>query len=96
MKTITVLTVEPTETTPPYDTKMIIREVTSGSSKGMTIAQMRNRIKVLDALDKAGNSDTIMLEDSEFDALKEAMNEMAWARADRDLLRVIDGILNAD
>lgn len=96
MKTIKVLTIEPTETTPPYNTKMIMREVASASTKGMNIAQMRSRIKILDALDAAGNEDMISLEDAEFEALKDAMNEMAWARADRDLLRVIDGILNAN
>lgn len=77
-----------------FTTAKLIKQVCETSMQGMNITQMRSRIRVLDAVEAAGESD-ILLEDADFSVMTEAINAMQWALADRNLLAVIDGILNA-
>lgn len=77
-----------------FTTAKLINQVCGTSIQGMNLTQMRIRIRILDALDAAGDGD-ILLEDSDFTVMTEAINAMPWALADRNLLAVIDGILNA-
>lgn len=77
-----------------FSTAKLIKQVCETSINGMNLTQMRSRIRVLDALDAAGDK-PIELEDSDFNTVTEAINGMPWALANRDLLAVIDGILNS-
>jgi hypothetical protein len=77
-----------------FETAKLMKQVCETSINGMNLTQMRSRIRVLDAIDAAGDK-AIMLEDSDYSTLTEAINGMPWALASRDLLAVIDGILNA-
>lgn len=53
-------------------------------SNGLTVAEMRKRIRILDACEKA--TEVIELEDNDFNLLKEIINNMRWGIVDRELL----------
>lgn len=77
-----------------FSTKKLVSQVCATSVNGMNLTQMRSRIRILDAIDAAGDGD-ILLEDADYTTLSDAINAMPWALADRNLLAVIDGILSA-
>ena len=75
----------------------LIKTAVSVSSSGMSLDQMRGRIRVLDAIDAMREGETrLILEDADYTALSEAINAQPWAIADRDLLAVIDNILTPE
>lgn len=77
-----------------FTTVKLLKQVCETSMQGMNLTQMRSRIRVLDALDAAGDGD-ILLEDADFTVVTEAINAMPWGLADRNLLAIIDGVLNS-
>jgi len=77
----------------PFTTVSILREAAGGAPNGMTVAQMRSRIRILDAIDSG--KDEIRLEDAEYSTLVDAINGMPWVRADRHILQIIDDVLSA-
>ncbi len=84
----------PNITAGEFATTTIIKEVCSIAPSGMTLAQMRSRIRVLDAVD-AAKENSIQLEDADYATLSDAVNGMSWARADKSLLEILDSILEA-
>jgi hypothetical protein len=74
-------------------TVAIVRGVVEAAPNGINVAQMRSRIRILDALDKA--SEAILLEDADHAVLAEAVNGALWTKADRNVMRIIDDILEA-
>lgn len=87
MKTVKLITIG------EYTTRKLIQELASISPQGMTLTQMRARIRLLDALD-ASKEDELVLEDSDYSELKNTIEGVnTWMRADRDLIKVIDGIV---
>lgn len=87
MKTVKLITIG------EYTTRKLIQELASISPQGMTLTQMRARIRLLDALD-ASKEDELVLEDSDYSELKNSIEGVnTWMRADRDLIKVIDGIV---
>jgi hypothetical protein len=77
-----------------FTTSAIITSAVSGAASGINVTQMRSRIRVLDALDAAKDG-VLLLEESDYSTLSEAVNAMPWAIADRTLLAIIDDILGA-
>ena len=87
MKTVKLITIG------EYTTRKLIQELASISPQGMTLTQMRARIRLLGALD-ASKEDELVLEDSDYSELKNSIEGVnTWMRADRDLIKVIDGIV---
>jgi hypothetical protein len=78
-----------------FETAKLMKQVCETSINGMNLTQMRSRIRVLDAIDATKDGADILMEDADYSTLTEAINGMPWALASRDLLAVIDGILNA-
>jgi hypothetical protein len=89
MKIIPVRTIEGS----PFSTLTILKEAAGAAPSGMNVTQMRSRIRILDAIDKA--TDTIAIEDADHTTLTEAINGMPWVRADRNILQIIDDVLTA-
>jgi hypothetical protein len=77
-----------------FTTAKLLQQVCETSINGMNLTQMRSRIRVLDAVEAAGDGD-IMLEDADFNTLSEAINSQQWALAKKQLLVIIDGVLEA-
>lgn len=75
----------------PYKTAEIIRVVTEKAPDGVTVSEMRRRIRILDALD--GGKDSIELEDADHEMLQHIVNKFPFAVANKELLAVIDGIV---
>lgn len=78
-----------------WSTFNVVKEVCSLSPAGMNLAQMRGRVRVLDALEEAGTTKDIMLEDADFNTLKDAIENQNWRVADKDLLAIVDSVLAA-
>lgn len=78
-----------------HSTFVIVQNICSGSPQGMNLTQMRSRIRILDALEAAKDAKDFRIEDADYSTLVEALNSTQWAIAHRDLLVVVDGILNA-
>ena len=64
--------------------------------KAIPIDKMRRRIRILDAIESAPpDAPHMLLEDADWEVLKEAVNDFPWAVAHKDLMHIIDGVLNA-
>ena len=75
----------------------IFRNVLSVNQQGMSIDDIRKRIRILDVIDELDESDTFMdLEDLDYLTLKNAIQTQKWVVADRNLLRIIDDVLEAE
>jgi len=57
---------------------------------GVTIAEMRQSIRVLDALESANG--TLELEDADYEHLKAKIMAMPWAVVDRRILTLVDDV----
>ena len=64
--------------------------------KPLSVAEIRARVKVLDKLDALDpDADTLVLEDAEHVTLKKGVEEFPWQQASRELLELIDDVLEA-
>lgn len=75
--------------------KEMIAEVCGRAPGGMTVAQVRARMRVLDALAKCDGK-TLVLEDADHTALQDAINVTAWTVASREVLALIDAVADAE
>src|SRR5215204_3468007 len=86
----------PDEQTGPIDYAQVLREVVRrplDPQKGVDITEMRQSLRVLDALDKADG--TLELEDSDYSHLMTKMDAMRWNLVDRRILQLIDDVSGA-
>lgn len=63
--------------------------------QGFDLGEMRGRLKVIDKLEGAGTDVSVDLEDAEHATLKRALEQSSFVLADRGLLALIDGVINA-
>lgn len=57
--------------------------------RGLPIAAMKERIKILDAIEKADKGN-ITLEDAEFNTLKKLFDEYGWLTPHKDIIELAD------
>jgi hypothetical protein len=62
--------------------------------QGADIAEMRQSIRVLDALDSANG--VLELEDADWRHLKEKLAAMPWAVIDRRIVQLVEDVENAE
>lgn len=67
---------------------------TNARQTGVKIDEMRQRLRILDAVEKANGA--ILIEDSDYALLSRLVKEFPFALCSRDLVDVIDGILGAE
>lgn len=79
-----------------FPSRDIMRKVIEHPAHGATISVMRAHIRVLDALDKLEAAATeLQLEDQDHATLVNAVSATTFTVANRDLLSVIEDIVNA-
>lgn len=61
--------------------------------RGASIEEMRQSIRVLDAIDAANG--TLELEDSDYQHLKQKLNSMQWNVADKRIVTLYDDVMGA-
>lgn len=73
----------------------VIRAVANqpGSGGGVSVTDLRKRVRLLDAVDAAENG-FVRLEDADHEFLARLVNNFQFGLASRELLAVVDGILN--
>lgn len=60
---------------------------------GINIAEMKQSLKVLDALDRSNG--TLELEDADWEHLKDKTLAMPWAMVDKRIIELVDDVTNA-
>ena len=96
MKHVPLHTLESTDGGPAIDYATVLREVVKrplNPREGATIDEMRQGIRLLDALDSANG--TLDLEDSDYANLKAKLLAMPWNLIDRRLVQLVDDVLGA-
>lgn len=68
----------------------LIRVCVSVPGQGIDLDAMRKRLRVLDALEKAG--DTIEIEDADLKTVQECVKQMKWSVVHRDIVEFGDYI----
>jgi len=77
------------------NSKEVFRAVAEHSpQKPISVSEMRKRVKLLDVLD-AALGDSIVVEDAEWQVLKDIMESFPWSQATKQLLAIIDDVINA-
>jgi hypothetical protein len=87
---------DPHDATSVIDYRAVIEQclrVPLDRQTGATIDEMRKSIRILDALEVA--SDTLALEDADWEFLKRKVDAMPWAVVDRRIVRFHDDIVGA-
>lgn len=71
---------------------------TGGGGQNMNVKDIRERIKIMDALDDAHKSgaDMVLLDNELHKSLCAMIDKFPFAVAHRDLLRIIDDVLGAE
>jgi hypothetical protein len=85
------------EEIPAMNYQAVLREVTRhplDPRQGIDIAEMRQSLRVLDAIDAANG--TLELEDADYQHLKQKLLAMPWGMVDRRILQLVDEVLAAD
>jgi regulator of extracellular matrix RemA (YlzA/DUF370 family) len=70
----------------------VIAAAVSTSTQGIRVDEIRRRVRILDAVD-GKTEGPVELEDADHQKLVEIINSYPFAIASRDLLAVIDGIV---
>jgi hypothetical protein len=74
-----------------YDTQTVMLSTLRVPGRGMDLEEMRRRCKVLEKLEKANGH--LLLEDADFDVVKQALATNSYGMANIELLAIIDAIL---
>jgi hypothetical protein len=93
VKRIALKVYESSDGKPELRTVEILRHVTRqplDKAKGIEIEEMRQSVKVLDALDRANG--TLELEDREWETLRDKMVAMTWGVVDARLIEVYESV----
>lgn len=85
----------PLNNEPPYKTGEILTIVASQATQGTNVADMRRRCRLLDAVEKAGDAPSMLLEDADHAFLVQLVNAFQFATANPKLLAVLDDIIEA-
>ena len=96
MKKIILKTLDAPDNSPPIEYASVLREVVRrplNAQQGIQIAEMRQSLRVLDAIDASNG--TLELEDADYALLKEKINAMPWSMADRRIIELVDDVNNA-
>lgn len=69
----------------------------SSPSNAITIEEMRRRVRVMDAIDAAleASADKLVLEEADHQMLKQAVSTFPFSVAHKDLLAILDDVVNA-
>lgn len=80
-----------------FPTAEVLRQIveTASNDKGVTVAEMRRRFRLLDAIDAAGGSATLLLEDADHAFLNSLMDGFRFAIVHKDLVAIHEAVEKA-
>ena len=74
----------------PLDRNDLLTLVTNDPpEKGLTITAMRDRMRIIDAIEKAEKGD-VVLEDNDFNLVRRLFDNFGWLQPHKDLLEFSD------
>ena len=65
-------------------------------AQGMALDQLRRRLNIIDKVEQAGETGTIMLEDTEWSELHEKLQTHRWPVAAKEILTFIEAVETAE
>lgn len=74
--------------------KTLVDQILALSPHGGNLALMRQRCRVMDALEKAPAEGPIQLEDADYDVLRAAVEQFPYQVNSREMLALADSVLN--
>ena len=77
-----------------WDTRSVLKQVMNASPRGMLLDEMRKRIKIMDMLDEMARV-SLDVEEDQFKLIVGAITNFPFGIAHKDLLAVIDGVIDA-
>ena len=96
MKSIPLRTLDAPDNSDPIVYKDVLAAVVKrplNPREGIAISEMRQSLRVLDAIDASNG--TLELEDADYSLLKEKINAMPWNLVDRRIIELVDDVNNA-
>lgn len=87
---------DPSSQVPVVEYRDMLKTVASRPAdpqRGADIAEMRQSIRLLDALDRADG--TLELEDADYDVLKRKLETFTWGVVDRRIVQLMDDVSGA-
>lgn len=72
--------------------ELIKAVVEARNEKGISFVQMAKRLRIIEALEKS--NDELVLEDADFELLKELTNEMKWGVVHKDIVKFCEEVTN--
>ena len=96
MKSIPLRTLEAADGSPAIEYASVLREVVRrplNAQAGIQISEMRQSLRVLDAIDASNG--VLELEDSDYAHLKEKLLAMPWSMADKRILMLVEDVETA-
>jgi len=73
-----------------YDRNELFQLVLNApQERGISISIMRDRMRVLDAIEKA-NGEDLTLEDNDFNTLKQLFDSFGWLQPHKDIIELAD------
>jgi hypothetical protein len=73
-----------------FTSQRVLKEVLELPPQGCTISAMRQRIKIMDAIE-AAEGDQLQLEDADYELLKGQFQAFQFRLAHKDLVAIADG-----
>lgn len=67
----------------------------SSPTNSVNVNEMRQRVRVLDAIEARGAATEIRLEDADYELLSRVLSAFPFSVAHKELLGIIDDVLNA-
>lgn len=77
-----------------FDTRSIVKMVLNIKVGGMMLEEMRRRLKIADLFDEVVRTE-VPLDEEQFKLVAAALNTYPYGGGHKDLLAIIDGILDA-
>lgn len=86
----------PFRTFSEFKTRDLLRIVATQCQNGARVDELRKRVRLLDAVEAAPDDAAgIEIEDADQELMARLMSEYPWALASRDLLTIIDDVVQA-
>jgi hypothetical protein len=86
-----------TDGKPGQSTKEILLLVMNNSpNRAITVEEMRHRVAIMNAIDDAKEDESFVLEDADWQVLRDGINNFPWSVANKGLLTIIDDVLKPE
>lgn len=96
-RTITKTLDDGTEQKSLFSDKNVLESVLGGQIKeGALVAEIRKHVRVLDKIENAKDGEDLLLEDEDYNFLKNKVSSFLWGVADKRIIDFVEMVENAE